>query len=83
MFIFTPGGEVFTNASTHDRNWVTVDKDLRPLLGEAMETAWANGFLGASRDLADYCLTGMNLGWEVPGLFDVAMQVRGLSLVAD
>jgi hypothetical protein len=25
-------------------------------------------------------VTGMNLGWEVPGLFDVEMQVRDLSL---
>ena len=24
--------------------------------------------------------TGMNLSWEVPGLFNVEMQMRGLSL---
>jgi len=24
----------------------------------------------------------MNIGWEVPGLFDVEMQVRNLSLMA-
>lgn len=80
MFIFTPGGEVFTNRSAHDREWIAVDKDLRPLLLEALTTAWQRGFLGESRDLADYRVTGMNLGWEVPGLFDVAMQVRNLSL---
>ena len=80
MFIFTPGGEVFTDRSAHDRTWVTVNKELRPLFLEALETAWQRGFLLESRDLTDYCLTGMNLGWEVPGLFDVEMQVRGLSL---
>jgi hypothetical protein len=80
MFIFTPGGEVFTDRSAHDRDWIRVDKDLRPLLIEAIETAWRRGFLRESRDFADYRVTGMNLGWEVPGLFDVEMQVRDLSL---
>jgi len=80
MFIFTPGGELFADKSAHDREWISVDKELRPLFVEALETAWQRGFLRESRDLADYRLTGMNLGWEVPGLFDVEMQVRDLSL---
>jgi hypothetical protein len=80
MFIFTPGGEVFTDCSAHDRGWIRVDKELRPLLLEALKTAWQTGFLRESRDRADYRVAGMNLGWEVPGLFDVEMQVRDLSL---
>ncbi|MCX6887778.1 MAG: hypothetical protein NTX27_22390, partial [Verrucomicrobia bacterium] len=60
--------------------WITIDKDLRPLFLEALQTAWQRGFLNESHDLADYGLTGMNMGWEVPGLFDVAVQVRDLSL---
>ncbi len=46
----------------------------------ALETAWKRGFLTGSRGFADDRITGMNLGWEVPGLFDVEMQVRDLSL---
>ena len=80
MFIFTPGGEVFADRSAHDREWIGVDKELRPLLLEALEAAWQRGFLFESRELGDYHVTGMNLGWEVPGLFEVAMQVRDLSL---
>jgi hypothetical protein len=80
MFIFTPGGEVFSDRSAHERQWITVDTELRPLMLESLETAWERGFLRESRDLADYRITGMNLGWEVPGLFDVEMQVRNLSL---
>jgi hypothetical protein len=80
MFIFTPGGEVFADRSAHDRDWIRVEKELRPLFLDALEAAWARGFLRESRDLADYRVTGMNLGWEVPGLFDVEMQVRELSL---
>lgn len=80
MFIFTPGGQAYYDRSTHDREWITIDKDLRPLFLEALQTAWQRGFLNESHDLADYGLTGMNMGWEVPGLFDVAVQVRDLSL---
>ncbi len=80
MFIYTPSGELFSRRSAHDGEWIQVDCDLRPLLIEALETAWGRGFLDESRDLADYRLTGMNLGWEVPGVFDVEMGVRGLSL---
>ncbi len=47
---------------------------------EALETAWARGFLTESRALADYRVISLNLGWEVTGIFDVAMQIRGLSL---
>jgi len=80
MFIYTPSGELFSRRSAHDGEWIQVDCDLRPLLLEALETAWRRGFLDGSRDLADYRLTGMNLGWEVPGVFDVELAVRGLSL---
>lgn len=80
MFIYTPAGSVYTAQSAHDRDWITVDRELRPLLVEALTSAWDRGFLRASRDLADYRITGMNLGWEVPGLFDVEMAVRRLSL---
>jgi hypothetical protein len=78
-FIFTPAGSAYTSASAHDGGWITVDQDLLPLLREALETAWARGFLTESRDPADYHITGLNLGWEVPGIFDVEMQVRDLS----
>ena len=80
MFIFTPGGEVYSERSAHDREWIHIDKELMPLFREALETAWKRGFLTESRDLGDYRITGMNLGWEVPGLFDVELQVRDLSL---
>ena len=80
MFIFTPAGGTFTSASAHDGDWITVDKDILPLMREALETAWARGFLTESRALADYHISGLNLGWEVPGIFDVEMQVRDLGL---
>ncbi|MBK7998686.1 MAG: hypothetical protein IPK15_08215 [Verrucomicrobia bacterium] len=79
-FIFTPGGETYAKVSAHDGNWITLERDLLPLMREALETAWKRGFLAASKNPADYRIGGMNMGWELPGSFDVEMQVRGLSL---
>ena len=80
MFIFTPAGETYTSKSAHGKEWITVDKDLLPLMREGLELACQRGFLKHSQSLADYRISGMNIGWEVPGVFDVALQVRNLSL---
>ena len=79
-FIYTPAGSVYTDKSLHGGDWVTVSKDLLPLIRTGLEAAWSKGFLAHSRDLSDYRISAMNLGWEVPGTLDVAAQVRGLSL---
>ncbi len=81
-FIFNPGGEQYTTQSAHDRDWVTIDRDLLPLVREGLETAWERGYLKDSHDPSDYRLSGMNTGWEVTGPIDVEMQVRGLRLDA-
>lgn len=83
-FIFTPGGQSFTRQSTHDGQWVVIDQDVLPLMREALALAWRRGFLKDSKAIEDYQIGGMNMGWELPGSFDVEMQVRNLSLkVAD
>ncbi|MDH7570934.1 MAG: hypothetical protein QHJ73_15260 [Armatimonadota bacterium] len=79
-FIYTPPGETYTAESAHGGAWIRVERDLLPIIGEALSAAWERGFLKDSRDPADYRLGGFNLGWEVPGILDVEMQARGLSL---
>jgi len=81
-FIFNPGGERYTTQSAHDGDWVTIQKDLLPLVREGLETAWKRGYLQDSRKLDDYRLMAMNTGWEVTGPLDVEMQVAGLRLEA-
>jgi len=81
-FIFLPGGEEYTTKSAQDGAWVSIDRDLLPLIRESLETAWSAGYLQDSRRPEDYQLAGMNMGWEVTGPLAVAMQVRGLSLAA-
>jgi hypothetical protein len=81
--IFNPGTDAFTTNRLRDGAWVTVDRDLRPLLLEALNEAWRLGYLRGSREPADYRLTTLNLGWEVPGINRVALALRDLSLRAE
>ncbi len=82
MFIYTPAGDVFSPKSTHERKWITIDTDLLPLMREGLENAWLENFLKESQSLADYRIAAMNIGWEVPGTFDVDLAIRRLSLRA-
>lgn len=80
--IFNPGGAAVGLKPMRVGEWQTVDCDLRPWLERALQAAWDKGYLRDSRDPADYRVAHLNLGWEVPGLNRVAMELRGLSLRA-
>jgi hypothetical protein len=82
MFIYTLATADLTRDSAHDGQWVTIDADLLPHIRRGLEHAWSRGFLTESRDFADYGLDGVAMGWEVPGMFDVEVQVRNFSLKA-
>jgi hypothetical protein len=80
MFIYTVEGGEFTKRSAHDEKWITIDKDLLPFMKDGLQTARERGFLKDSQALEDYHISGMNLGWEVTGIFDAAFQIRDLGL---
>jgi hypothetical protein len=80
--IYAPPGEQLSPHSLHDGEWVTFAADLVPIIRDALRAAWDRGFLLGSRDLADYRLGGITVGWEVPGTFAAAVQIRNLSLAA-
>jgi hypothetical protein len=80
--IFNPGGQALGLRPLRVGGWQSLTCDVRPWLERALETAWARGYLVEGRERADYRVAHLNLGWEVPGLNRVAMQVRGLSLQA-
>ena len=80
--IYNPGAAAMGLKPLRPGGWQTLDCDLRPWLDQALAAAWAKGYLTGSRDPADYRVAHLNLGWEVPGLHRVAMEVRDLSLVA-
>ena len=69
--------------SVHSGNWVHVKGDLLPHILKGLQVAWSKGQLGSSRDLSDYRLEAMNMGWEVTGPMNVTMQIRGFNLQAE
>ena len=75
-------GLPFTDTGMAVGTWKTVSGDLLPYIVSAFNAARSAGALPYSGNLADYKIGGMNMGWEVPGLSRVEMQVRNFSLVA-
>ncbi len=82
LFIFTPASDTFARRSTHSGEWVVFEADLLPLIRRGLEHARAKAFIHGSANLADYRPLGIFIGWEVPGAFDVELQIRNLSLRA-
>ncbi len=83
MFICTLAHEDLCADSAHEGKWITLKANLLPEMIKAYSIARTKGFMKNTKSLEDLRLTGMNMGWEVPGLLDVSLQVRRLSLVAD
>ena len=65
--IYNPGGRAFGIRDVRDGAWLRFDCDMRPWLVRALLAAWEKGYYAGSRDLADYRVASMNIGWEVPG----------------
>lgn len=78
-FIFSLGTRDFSDQSFHDGKWIKVRVNLKPYINEAIATAKKRGYLKQSNP-DDFGVTGMNLGWEVPGIFDVGFEFQGFDL---
>jgi len=81
--IYSVPYEDVADTSMHSGKWVTLQADLLPHAIDALHAAWSRGYLLESKNLADYKIGGMNMGWEMPGLNYAAVAVRNLSLVAE
>jgi hypothetical protein len=81
-FIFTPGSPNYTSGSLHNPGWVMFRAELLPLIREGLATAQRQGFLKNSSE-KHFRVAGINMGWEVPGVFDVEVHVRKLHLTAE
>lgn len=78
-YICVLDGKRFWKGATGDGQWRTLDTDLKPLLQEALDISRRHGVLQHTQ-FEDLGITTFNLGWEMPGPYDAALEVRGLSL---
>lgn len=62
-----------------DGAWHPAYVNVRETLGEAL-AHFKNQSLFSDSDVEDFAFTSMNFGWEVPGTFDCALQVKDFSL---
>ena len=76
--IYSPTTSLFTGKSVHDGQWVTFSRNIYPVIQEALNLARARGYLSASPDNADFAVSSVIMGWEVPGISCAQMQVRNL-----
>jgi len=76
--IYAPPTALFTSQSVHDGKWLTFSKDIYPVIQEALDEARTRGYLKTSPDNADFAISSVILGWEVPGINCVEMRVRDL-----
>ena len=68
--------------ATSEGNKRQTAADLVPLIRRGLEEAWSRGHLPTSRNIEDFRLTGFSLGWEAPGPYEAAIQIRNLSIKA-
>ena len=80
-FIYTVAGAALGEASLRTGQWVALNVDLLPHLLAGLREAQKIGYLKSS-DPHEYAVANMNLGWEIPGTFDAAVQVQDLEISA-
>jgi hypothetical protein len=66
-------------AAAPDAGWTAIRADVLPWMLRAYTLARKGGYL-ATTEPADLYVSGLNFGWEMPGTYDAAMQVRGFSI---
>ncbi len=79
--IYTIDGKEVSNAPLKEGRWRAMQKDLLPYIKEGLKEAVRKGHLSGDK-LADYAIVNMNMGWEIPGTFDAAVQIKDLEIVA-
>jgi hypothetical protein len=79
--IYTIDGKEVSNAPLKEGRWQAMQKDLLPYIKEGLKEAVRKGHLSGDK-LADYAIVNMNMGWEIPGTFDAAVQIKDLEIVA-
>lgn len=80
--IYNIGVKPFTSEVVAAGEWVDIRGDLLPHILAGLREAWKQGYLPASQSLDDYRIGSLVLGWEVPGLNDVAIAVKNLRATA-
>jgi hypothetical protein len=64
-----------------DARWIGIRADVLPYILRAYTLARTNGYL-TKTDPGDLYVSGLNIGWEMPGAYDGTMRIRKFSVRA-
>ena len=78
-FICTVDGRQVNTTPMKGRQWVRVRKDLLPHIRQGLAEAAQCGYLRAA-DPNDFAVFNMNLGWEIPGAYNAAIQINNFHI---
>jgi len=81
-FICLMDGKRFWKAPTGDGSWHHLDTELLGLIREGLVITQEHGHL-KNTTMKDLAITSFNLGWELPGAYDAAIEFRGISMKAE
>lgn len=82
-YIYTiPAMSIWGDVAFQDNRWHKADVDVLPHLARALDAMHEQDKLTDST-LGDMRIEEINFGWESPGTFDSAIELRGLSLKAE
>jgi len=80
-FIYTLDGREVNTTPMKKRQWTRVGKDLLPYIRQGLTAAAERGYL-KSPNPEDFAVVNMNLGWEIPGAYNAAVQLKNLKITA-
>lgn len=78
-FIYTVDGKAAGITPLRAGQWLALDADLLPFIKSGLQEAVKRGYL-KDADPHHYVVANMNLGWEIPGTFDAAIQIKDLNI---
>lgn len=81
MYISSMGNAAYMDELATVGNKVSIKHDLLPEIKTALENAQALGYMQYST-FEDLYLVNMNIGWEIPGIFDVGVDIHNFNLKA-
>lgn len=80
-FIYNPSGDKFLNMPVKVGNYNVLSHDVLPLINYAFDLAQSRGFMKNVK-YDNLGITSMYIGWELPGTFDVGMDVYDMRILA-
>ena len=80
-FIYTIDGQQVNTTPPANGDWIKIEKDLLPYIKDGLKEAVKRGNFSDSAP-EHYAVVNMNLGWEIPGSFNAAVQIRDFNLCA-